>query len=286
MATHLKDLPNVVGYGSLNEPSMGWIGLEDVDSYPWKLTYGACPTPYQSMCLASGVGIMVPIYEYRSLGFKCVEKKLINSKGVSIWKGPSVWEQNGVFQISPDTGVPILLRPKHFATNAQGQPVDFYRDHLIPFIARYTEAIHAVVPDALIFAEGSPLSNTKTHTYLDWQGKGPERTVYADHWYDGLVFFTKVFKRWLYYDTEMNKLSIGWGASELARREGVARIARRARANNIPTVLGETGIAFDLDEKAAYRTGDFRSQENALDSCMQALEEALVGFTLWNYTSD
>eukprot|EP00906_Rhabdomonas_costata_P013825 RCo019818 len=286
MATHLKDLPNVVGYGSLNEPSMGWIGLEDVDSYPWKLTYGACPTPFQSMCLASGVGIMVPIYEYRSLGFKCVGKKLMNPKGVSIWKGPSVWEQNGVFQVNPDTGVPTLLRPKHFTTNAQGQPVDFYRDHLIPFIARYTEAIHAVVPDALIFAEGSPLCNTKTHTYLDWQGKGPKQTVLAEHWYDGLPLFLKTFHEWLFYDNDEEKLWLGPWIAQRGRVRCIRRIVERAVANNVPPLVGEVGIAFDMGNKKAYKTGDFSMQLQALDCTMRALESNMVSFTLWNYTSD
>lgn len=47
----LKDLPCVIGYGTMNEPNMGWIGLEDLDSYDWKLTLEPC---------ASGAVALVP----------------------------------------------------------------------------------------------------------------------------------------------------------------------------------------------------------------------------------
>ncbi len=50
--------------------------------------------------------------------------------------------------------------------------------------------------------------------------------------------------------------------------------------------MGEIGIPFDLDEKRAYRTGDFRNQSRALDRSLQALEANLLSATLWDYTSD
>jgi hypothetical protein len=51
-------------------------------------------------------------------------------------------------------------------------------------------------------------------------------------------------------------------------------------------LIGEVGIAFDLDNKKAYQTDDFRAQIKAFDRTLRALEENLHHYTLWNYTAD
>ena len=53
-----------------------------------------------------------------------------------------------------------------------------------------------------------------------------------------------------------------------------------------PCIFGEIGIPFDLDDKYAYRTGDYRSQLQALDANCFALEGAgVAGYTLWGYVA-
>ena len=54
----------------------------------------------------------------------------------------------------------------------------------------------------------------------------------------------------------------------------------------IPTLIGETGIPFDMNGKKAYRTGDFSVQVEALDAVIAAQEQNFVSFTLWVYTAD
>jgi hypothetical protein len=54
----------------------------------------------------------------------------------------------------------------------------------------------------------------------------------------------------------------------------------------VPTVIGETGISYNMNKKRAYRTGDFSAQVRAMDDTIQALEANFVNFTLWNYTAD
>jgi hypothetical protein len=41
-----------------------------------------------------------------------------------------------------------------------------------------------------------------------------------------------------------------------------------------------------MHEKQAFATGDFSAQVRSMDRCMRALEDNLLSFTLWNYTSD
>ena len=52
-----------------------------------------------------------------------------------------------------------------------------------------------------------------------------------------------------------------------------------------PCVFSEIGIPYDMDDKQAYKTGDFISQIRAMDANHYALEGAQAGYTLWAYTS-
>jgi len=45
VALRLKDLPNVIGYDTLNEPLSGYIGWQDLNATDGTLTLGASPTP-------------------------------------------------------------------------------------------------------------------------------------------------------------------------------------------------------------------------------------------------
>jgi hypothetical protein len=58
------------------------------------------------------------------------------------------------------------------------------------------------------------------------------------------------------------------------------------RLGGVPTVIGEFGIPYDMQKKKAYRTGDFRSQVEAMDRSFKGIEDNLVNCTIWNYTSD
>ncbi len=51
-----------------------------------------------------------------------------------------------------------------------------------------------------------------------------------------------------------------------------------------PTLFTEIGIPFDMDDKYAYKTGDYSSQISALDANQFALEgSGAQGYTLWTY---
>ncbi len=55
VALRLKDLPNVVGFEAMNEPSGGYLGCPDLSAAIGRLKLGDHPTPFQSMLLASGI---------------------------------------------------------------------------------------------------------------------------------------------------------------------------------------------------------------------------------------
>lgn len=51
-----------------------------------------------------------------------------------------------------------------------------------------------------------------------------------------------------------------------------------------PNIFTEIGIPYDMDDKYAYKTGDYASQSAAMDANHFALEgSGSNGFTLWVY---
>ena len=55
---------------------------------------------------------------------------------------------------------------------------------------------------------------------------------------------------------------------------------------NHPLVFTEIGIPYDMDDKYAYKTGNYSSQVSAMDANHFALEGSTGnGFTLWLYTT-
>ena len=71
-------------------------------------------------------------------------------------------------------------------------------------------------------------------------------------------------------------------ANQLAtiRQEGLDNMG------NHPCLFSEIGIPYDMDDKYAYKTGNYSSQIAALDANHFALEESQVnGYTLWTYVA-
>lgn len=53
-----------------------------------------------------------------------------------------------------------------------------------------------------------------------------------------------------------------------------------------PMIFTEIGIPYDMDDKYAYKTGDYGSQISAMDANHFAIEGSTAnGFTLWLYTT-
>lgn len=53
---------------------------------------------------------------------------------------------------------------------------------------------------------------------------------------------------------------------------------------NRPCIFTEIGIPYDMDDKYAYKTGDYSSQSSAMDANHFALEGCgCNGYALWLY---
>ena len=60
----------------------------------------------------------------------------------------------------------------------------------------------------------------------------------------------------------------------------------REGMGEVPTLIGEIGIPFDLQKKKAFQSGDFKTQVRAMDRSLQVMDDTLLNFTIWNYTAD
>ena len=74
--------------------------------------------------------------------------------------------------------------------------------------------------------------------------------------------------------------------SHLSKELGKFRKYADDALGDVPIVIGEVGIPFDLNGGSAYQNGDFSRQAQALDYSLRALDDHLYSYTLWNYTPD
>ncbi|HEX2980224.1 MAG TPA: cellulase family glycosylhydrolase, partial [Anaerolineaceae bacterium] len=282
VALRLKDLPNVVGYDTLNEPMPGFIGWEDAASTDGVLKLGPTPTPYQAMLLGAGFPQEVGVWTLGKVRLARTASCWLNQAGARAWQAgrDCLWRENGVWDVDP-TGAPRLLRPYHFL-EVNGRQVDFNQDYYLPFAQRFARAIHGADPRAIIFAEPQP-SKQPPH----WSPNGIP-LAYAPHWYDGFVLIKKSFTPYLAVDfVTTNPVFLpGLIRRSFARQLGSFRKSANERMGEAPVLLGEFGVPFDMDGKHSFRTGDYRQQTRALDRTFQALEANLLSGTLWNYTPD
>lgn len=283
VALRLKDLPNVVGYDSLNEPVALWIGQKDITTLPDRplLTKGATFTPFQAMLAAAGHAVEVPVYESGMEGIRIIGQTTVNDEGVRLWRDgyPDIWQANGVW--TDDGGEIQVLHAEHFALK-DGHPAEFPRDYLKPFIHRYAAAIRSVDPDAVLFVERAPGGLEFT-----WGADDPANTVNAGHWYDSHTLVTKHFSADYMIDFHENKPVHGIDNIAKAFVKQLGSLNRESQEmGGIPTLVGEFGIPFDLDDKQAYGDGNFSTHTQALDLYYDAMDANLLSCTIWNYTAD
>jgi hypothetical protein len=278
VALRLKDLPNAVGYDSLNEPSSGLIGAGDLSKLHAEFfPMGVTPTPFQAMLLGSGYPQEVGFFEMGFEGATQTRTEVVNPDGIRLWKDgyECPFKQNGIW--TDDGGTPKLLRPDHFARKPDGGAIDPINDYMKPFIERFMREIREADPRAFLFLEGSPMGK-----HPHWDESDGANAVNAAHWYDVMTLVMKQFNAEFSIDMASRRPVEG-------RDEVQAMFNRQLAAQKhagIPTLMGEFGLPYDLNGKQAYSDGDYTSHIDALDMYFNAMDTSLLNFTIWNYTAD
>jgi hypothetical protein len=283
VAEKVKDLPNVIGFELMNEPSSGYIGIEDITA-PWDFDLvGDAPTPYQGMLLGAGNSLEVDHFEVGLTGLKNTGKKLLNEKRETVWTdGSGIWQHEGVWRMA-ENGNPEVLKKNYFS-EVNGRKVDFNSDYYAPFAKRYADSVLSVCPnwficvDNALFPKVHKIPELKIYPGIQW--------VNGSHWYDDITLFKKAYiPRVGYIDGD---IIIGKGRVKKAFIEYLAKMIRDTHEEygDAPSLLGEFGIPFDMNNGEAFSTGDFSDQIKALDRSFSVVEANLLNYTLWNYTAD
>jgi len=282
VAARLCGFSNVLGYETMNEPSHGYVGHQDLRRHESPVNLGESPTPFQSMLLGAGIPQEVPIYEVRLTGVALTGRRVLNPAGVRLWRegADCPWRQHGVWGVAAD-GKPRLLRPDYFS-RAHGREVSFSRDCYLPFARRYAHAIHAGHAAAAILLQMEVMMKPPR-----WGADDTDRIVYAPHWYDSLTLILKRFNRRVAYDSLRHRLVVGRGAIRRSFVEQLLALRHQAHEylRGAPVILGETGIPFDLRNRRSRRRGDHHGQNLAIDRVMKGVEAALMSVCWWNYAA-
>jgi hypothetical protein len=289
VAERVSHLDNVIGFDTLNEPGTGYIGRA-LDE-PMTRYRGEAWSPLDGLAVASGCRRDVPIL---TLGGHSTDGfATMNADEVSIWLPgrQDPFREAGVWDLD-DHGHPVALRPDFFQV-FDGRTVGVERDYMVPFFNRVADTIRAKRSDWLVFAEIDPLSALA--------GKGfpagcPDRTVNAAHWYDVAALVTKRFSVERSENIHTGVVREGRQAIEDGYVEELGQLKAAAATLNggagAPTLIGECGIQYDMNDAQAYEawaSGDrstaiWGPQTTALDLMYNALDRLLLSSTQWNYT--
>ena len=278
VAERVGDLPHVIGFDTLNEPGTGWLGqgLEERRG----LLRGPTWSPLDGLAVASGIPRSLPLIEGG--------ERVVNPRAVSIWQ--EGWEDPfraaGVWDL--EDGVPRALQPDHF-THIDGRPIDIGRDFMAPFYHRVAETVRSVRKDWLIFAEAEPFGRHGLPDDL------PPDTVNASHWYDLNTLVTKRYSPERVPDLLTGQVYEGRDAIVEWYIAGLRHLSDigDAIAGGAPSLVGEFGIPFDLNDNEAYRrwaagsrgTDVWAVHSAALGAMYDALDALLLSSTQWNYTA-
>ena len=304
----------VIGWESMNEPNRGYVGWQDLTVLPpeQQLKKGTAPTGWQAMLTGSGRALEVDTYEFGSFGPYKNGRELVDPKGVSAWLpvgyddrkygwkrdpnwrlGECLWAQHGVWDPRQDK----LLKKDYFSfsprTGAKMDYEKFTNTFFLDHFRSFRDAIRSVHKDAMILCQAPVLE-------IPPDIKGTEdddsRLVFASHYYDGLTLLTKHWNR--YYNVDVFgvlrgrylspafALKVGETAIRNCLRDQLEAIRQEGLEYTgiHPCLFTEIGIPYDMDDKYAYKTGDYSSQIAAMDANHFALEgSGAAGYTLWTY---
>ncbi|ORX36376.1 putative cellulase like glycosyl hydrolase [Kockovaella imperatae] len=329
LAKRIADEPDllddvVIGWDSMNEPGDGLVGRSDLSVVPKeeRLKKGPMPSPFQGMRLAMGQPVEVDVWDFSQLGPKLSGKTVLDPKGTKLWLKPEdeetrgggkwgwkrdpgwqlgtcVWAQHGVW----DTSTSALLKRDYFRTHPTdpSRPVEFVPDFWRTHWVAYATRIRQYHPEAIQFIQ-PPVFAVPPHI--------PEslllgRACVAPHYYDGLTLLTRHWnwfnadalgvirhKYWSVYQS----LKVGETAirNSIQSQLGILKDDTRDVYGSYPTLMGEIGCPFDLDDRRAYGyvdggqgEGDYSSQQKAWDCSLNAADGPnCLNWTLWTYCPD
>lgn len=294
VARRLADMPHVLGFDSLNEPSLGWAGqpiayrhLAPSEANPERPRIGPALAPLDAIAMARGLSIEVPVLTRDAAGAAVpTATQLFNPAGVSIWREGAAcpFEAAGLYRI--EDGTATATGEDRLAS------IDPTDDIYRPFFAKVAATIRAHQPGWTLFAEMDVFAHLAGRRF---PADLPERTVNASHWYDMGMLYLKRFDPANHRDAATGAAEHGLDAIAARYRRQLGSFAAESAefpGSGAPTLIGEFGIPYDLSEGEAYarwaageREGVWEQHEAALTLMYDAMDALGLHSTQWNYTA-
>lgn len=294
------------GWDSMNEPEPGFLGWQDLarNEREASAMMGSAPTPIQGMRLGMGIAQAVDTYKLSKTG-PHKDGVVRVEPAASCWLqredprwpwrrsdqwplGTCVWALHGVWDV--DTGE--LKKPAYFATS-QDTDKDWKSTYWKDFFDKWVATIRTHCPSAITFVQ-TPVFEPPPPNLLSSLSR-PDLTAYSPHFYDALTIMKKHWhKNW-----NVDIISLLRGRQDISNKIKALRLggknvhkvisdqlgALATDVTTLPTLIGETGIPFNLDQGKAYRDGDYTNHVTALDAILSGCDDHLLNYTLWDYSA-
>lgn len=301
IARRVAGLPNVLGFDTMNEPSPTWLGqrlsyrhLAPCEDNPAQPRPGLVLSPLDALASARGITVSVPRLARNPASGRAelAGEELVNAAQVSIWlpNHDCPFERAGAYRVRAGRAEPL---DEEFFRTREGRRLNVSEDAYGPLFHHVARTIRAYEQHWAVFAELDPHGAAAGRRF---PSKMPERSVNASHWYDTATLHLKTFDPYDSWDFATGQRAT---APDQVRERFVRQLRARAQpaedfpGGGAPTLIGEFGIPFDLDEGAAYRAwaaGDrterpWSKHIAALELMYDALDRLLLHSTQWNYTA-
>ncbi|WP_039048916.1 glycoside hydrolase family 5 protein [Comamonas thiooxydans] len=281
LASRVRTLPHVIGFDVLNEPGLGWLG-QPLSTWAGPPIPGPALSPLAALAVARGKPTEVPVIPMGTM-------RLLNAAGRSIWRDGAEcpFERAGIYRV--EDGELIPLAEQAFQTYG-GRALDITEDVFAPFFTEAAARVRRHREDWLLMAEMDPFG---TLTGRHFPARMPEQSVNASHWYDLALLLTKTFDPRVSVDPLTGERTEGPAAlcERYVRQLGRLKALASAFPGGAPTLIGEFGIPYDLDNGQAYaawasgQRDVFGPHTQALELMYEAMDALLLSSTQWNYTA-
>jgi hypothetical protein len=301
IAARVRDMPHVLGFDTLNEPGTGWVGdplsyrhLAQSEVNQTRPRPGVALSALDGLAVARGLAVEAPVLK-RNPDTGHAEPagmRVINPDRVSIWReGVSCpFETAGAYTVEKGRAVALDER---FFSHRDGRQMTISEDGFGPLFHAVATTTRTHNPDWAIFAELDAFGAAAGRPF---PSKMPAGSVNASHWYDASTLYLKTFDATNSYDFQTGALATS--EAEVMQRyiEQITHKAAPGRsfsADGAPSLIGEFGIPYDLDDGEAYEAWARGERSPAvwakhtllLGLMYDALDALQLHSTQWNYTA-